>query len=319
MRRPSASGAWALGLMIIAVGVIGTAYAATRLALDLPEVSPRWIRMVVALSIVPAAAGILLMRKEGLSGARALGLSAIALGTIGVIYSIPLLSYLLTSEVELSGTIVASALLAMALSIAPLVVGTLLMRRKGMFVVRSLGVIVITLGAIGSTYRAVALSVYFATFDELHTAIVVDVSMLAVVILGSVAVGLLLLRKKDLAVVPALGLIAVALGVIGATYSMSVLISTLLLVPGAFYWYSIVLSILLFAPLLLALSVVPVSAGVILMRRTHASGAWALGLMAIVFGVVGTTFSAAQLLASSAPTLYISFVGLTLLNTAWLP
>ena len=157
MRRPDASGAWALGLMAIALGAIGTAHAATKLALAWPEISPAGVLMVVALCTVPAAAGFLLMRKKGLSDVQALGHLAIALGAIGVIRVVTWLPQLLMSEDPSSAELAASIGVAMILSATPLVVGSILIQKKNISTVSTLGLLVIVLGVLGAIYSALRL------------------------------------------------------------------------------------------------------------------------------------------------------------------
>ena len=318
MRRPNVPAPWAMGLMTIALGLIGVVYAATRLVLDLPEASPVRIRMVVALSIVPAAAGVLLLRKRGISGVQALGILAISLGIVGSVYRLPRIPFVLTAEVP-SSLLVAQLASAISMSITPLIVGYALIRGKELSIATALGIMVIMLGVIGALFRADLAVAYLLTLEQWHPPVVVELSMITASTVGPTIVGILMVRKKELPVVSAIGLTAIALGLIGTTYGVSSLMSIELLDPGSLFAYAIVLPVLLFVPLIAALGLAPLSAGVVLVRRAHASGAWALGLMAIVLGVVGTTFSAAQLIASGAPSLFNLFVGIHLLNTAWLP
>ncbi len=319
MRRPNASGAWSLGIFTISLGVVGTAYAAAELALALPTVTAFSVLLVAAFSVVPAVVGVRLMRTKGLSSQQALGLVAMTPGAVGLVYSAAWATWLLTSELELSGPVVAQVTQAAALTVAPPVVGVFLLRSRGISLVRSLGILVVMLGIIGAIYKAADVTSFLALFEGWHASTTVNIAMIVAVLLASSTVGILLIIKDEISIVSASGHIVIALGVIGTVYSMSVIISTLIMVPGELFLYSTMDSILLFVPLIVALSVVPVSAGVILVRKTHTSGAWALGLAAIVFGIVGTTFSAAQLLASGAPISYIHLIGLTLLNSAWLP
>ncbi len=320
MRRPNASGAWSLGVMTIALGVIGTAHASTELALALPTISPFSILLVAALSVVPAAVGVRLIRTKGLTSQQALGLMVMTLGVVGLVYSAGLVHWLVTSDVELSGPIAAQIAEAVALTVAPPAVGVHALRSKRASLARTLGVVVIMLAVIAATDRAVDLTSFLATFEGWRASTTVDVATVGVMLLASTIVGIRLMRQKNASNVPALALITIAIGVIGFTYCVSVFLSTLVSVPWMLYVPSIGVTILLLLPLVVALGVVPASASVLLMRRTHAAGPWALGLVAIVLGVVGTTFSAVQLLAaSSAPTSLLPIVELTLLNTAWLP
>ena len=327
MRRPDASASWTLGTITIALGLIGVAYAVSWILLVSPDTSPLWIRMLVALCLVPPAAGILLMRSRGISGVRALGISTIALGIIGAVYYVPEIPSVLTidapswnvTEFFPLWNLVTFFAAAISLTIVPLIVGTGLIRRKEAFAVRALGTLVIMLGVIGAAYRAGIALLYLMYFDQWNVSIVVELSMFVAAVVVPAIAGTQMIRNKSLSVVQAIGLTAMALGVIGLTYSMSMLMSILLLFPAALVLEDIVLAILLFAPLIAAIFVVPSGAGVLLMRRARASGAWALGLVAMVVAVVGTTFSAAQLLASAGMSNFNLFVGIHLLNTAWRP
>ena len=320
MRRPTAYASWTLGMMTIALALIGVAYAVTKLLLFLPDISPRWIRMVVALSLVPAAAGILLLRKRSISGVQALGILAIALGVIGAVYYLPDIPFALTLNAPL-WDLAAWFASAISLTIAPLIVGVVLIRSKRLSDTHALGIVVIMLGLIGAIHRANIALAHVMNLDQWYASIVIELSMVVAAVVGPTIAGVLMIRKREPSVVSAMGLTAIALGLIGATYSISALVSSLLLIPERL-WIdddAIVLTILVFVPLIFALSVVPLSAGMVLLRRAHASGTWALGLMAIVLGVVGTTYSAAQLVVSGPPGLFNLFIGIHLLNTGWLP
>ena len=119
MRKPNASGAWSLGLMTIALGAIGTAYAATKLTLALPTVTPFSILLVAALSVVPVVVGVRLMRTKGLASQQALGLVVMTLGAVGLVYSAGLVHWLVTFDLELSVPISAHIAEAAALTVAP--------------------------------------------------------------------------------------------------------------------------------------------------------------------------------------------------------
>ena len=317
MRRPNATAAWTLGVMTIALGLIGVSYVVTQVLVFLPDISPRRLRMVVALSLVPAAAGILLLRSRSISGVQALGILAIALGIVGAVRYVPEIPFVLSLDAPLWDLATWLAL-AIFLSIAPPIVGVSLIRNKEVSAVRSLGIVVIMLGVIGALYRANIALAHVMNRDQWYASIFIELSMVVAAVVGPTIAGTLMILKKELSVVSAVGLTTIALGVIGATYSISALISILLLLPGQLRVDHIVLTILLFAPLIVALGVVPSSAGGVLLRRAHASGAWALGLLAIVIAVVGTTFSAAQITASVTPGLFNLFIGIHLMNTAWL-
>ncbi|MCY3913567.1 MAG: hypothetical protein OXG43_10025 [Chloroflexi bacterium] len=318
MRRPDTSASRALGLLAIAFGIIALAYAVTNLLLYLPRISPQWLRMVVALSIVPAAAGILLLQKRSIASVQALGILAIALGVIGAVYYLPRIPIALTLDVPLwdIATFFASAI---SLTLAPIIVGVALIQSKGISSVQALGIVVIMLGVIGAIYTSNITFAYVKSLDRWNASVVVHISTVVAAVIGPAIAGILMIQKRELSVIAAMGLTATALGVIGTTYSVSALVSILLLASGTLYIHVIALTIFLFAALIVALSVVPLTAGVVLVRRTQASGAWALGLMAIVFSVVGMTYSAAQLAASGPPGFFNLFVGIHLLNTHWLP
>lgn len=328
MRRPSASGAWSLGLITIAVGVIGTAYAVAELAFALPTVSPFSVLLVAALSVVPAVVGVRLMRTKGLTSQQALGFMVMTLGAVGLAHSAGLVHWLVTSDSEMSVPIAALIAETVALTVVPPAVGFHFLRSKRDSPVRSLGIVVIVLGMIATIHKASQLTTSLATFEGWYASTTVDIALIVVMLLASIIVGILLIRNKTISNVQALAFVIIAIAVIGFTYCVSTFLSTLLTGPWMLYfprtWLlyfpNIGVAILLFLLLVVALSVVPARAGVLLMRRTHASGPWALGLVAIALGIVGTTFSAVQLLAASfAPTSLLPTVGLTLLNTAWLP
>lgn len=320
MRKPNASGTWSLGLMTIALGAIGTAYAATKLTLALPTVTPFSVLLVAALSVVPVVAGVRLMRTKETTSQQALGLVAMTPGAVGLVYSAAWVYQLVTSKVELSGPIAAQIAEAVALTVAPPVVGICLLQSKRASPARTLGIVVIMLGIIGAIHRLSYVTSSHVTFEGWSASLIVDAAMVVVVPLASAIAGILLMRKRNIPVVSALAIVTIAVGVIGLTYGICVLLTTLISVPWIFYVNSIGVAVLLLLPLILALAVVPVSVGVLLIRRTYASGPWALGLFAIVLGVTGTTFSAVQLLArSSAPKSVLPIIELSLMNTAWLP
>lgn len=320
MRRPNASGAWSLGLITIALGVIGTAYAVARLVWDFPTISVFAVLWFASLSIVPAVLGIRLMRRKGFTSQRALALVAMTPGIVGLVSSAGWIHWLVNSQAGPSGLIAAHTAGVVALAVIPLAVGVHLWRSKRASPVRTLGIVVIMLAVSGAFYRLTDLTSYFAAFEGWRASTIVDVATVLVLLLASTSVGIVFIRKKTIPNVQALALASIAMGVVGFTYCISVFLTTLFSVPWTLYLPSIGVTILLLLPLVGALGVVPASAGVLLMRRTHASGPWALGLVALVLGVIGTTFSAVQLLAASAaPTSLLPIIELTLLNTAWLP
>ena len=173
MRRPDASASWSLGVLTIALGLIGVAYAVTNLLQFLPNISPGWIRMTVALSIVTAAAGVLLLRKRSISGVKALGILAIALGVIGAVYYLPSIPTVLTLNAPLWDL---STWFAAAISttIVPLIVGIILILSKEVSAVWALGIIVIMLGVIGAIYRSNIALARILNLDQWYASTVIE-------------------------------------------------------------------------------------------------------------------------------------------------
>ncbi len=157
LRKPDASGAWALGVLAMAFGAIWIVFVGAELVVSRPTAMLAWATGLVALGIVPAAIGILLLRKRELSGVQALGLSVIALGVIVLAENATRIPAYSTLGVPSWGTAIARISWAFAASIVPLAVGILLLRKKRLTTTQSLALVTFALGVIGSSYIAAGL------------------------------------------------------------------------------------------------------------------------------------------------------------------
>ncbi len=231
MRRPDADATWALGMMTIAVGLIGVAYAAAWLVVHSPDISPRWIRMLPALSIVPTAAGILLMRKRGISAVEAMGILAIALGVVGAIDYFPQIPSPLTGEAPL-WLFVGRFSQAIALGIVPAAVGIRLLRKREISAVQALGNLAMALGVIGAVYYFPSTFFLLAPDAQmLEVSLAQLVSFLTKAISLSIApliVGAVLMRNNDISTVKMLGILVIMSGVVWSIHKSGWSIATLM-------------------------------------------------------------------------------------------
>ena len=163
MRKRGISAVEAMGILAIALGVVGAIDYFPQIPSPLTGEAPLWLfvgrfSQAIALGIVPAAVGIRLLRKREISAVQALGNLAMALGVIGAVYYFPSTFFLLAPDAQMLevslAQLVSFLTKAISLSIAPLIVGAVLMRNNDISTVKMLGILVIMSGVVWSIHKS---------------------------------------------------------------------------------------------------------------------------------------------------------------------